>query len=48
MCMVVNGLFQEEAYFAPLALAMFLGLAGMILGAAARNGVAVRGREIIS
>ncbi|MBO6540631.1 MAG: hypothetical protein JJ969_14685 [Rhizobiaceae bacterium] len=37
MCMVVNGLFQEEAYFAPLALALFLGLAGMILGAAARN-----------
>ena len=37
MSMVVNGLFQEEAYFAPLALALFLGLVGMILGAAARN-----------
>jgi hypothetical protein len=48
MCMVVNGLFQEEAYFAPLALAMFLGLAGMILGAAARNGMAGHEREIIS
>lgn len=48
MCMVVNGLFQEEAYFAPLALAMFLGLAGMILGAAARNGVTPYGREIKS
>ena len=39
-CMVVNGLFQEEAYFAPLALALFLGLAGMILGAAVRNRIA--------
>ena len=48
MGMVVNGLFQEEAYFAPLALAMFLGLAGMILGAATRNGIATHGREIIS
>lgn len=37
--MVVTGLFQEEAYFAPLALAMFMGLAGMILGASARAGL---------
>jgi hypothetical protein len=48
MCVVTNGLFQEEAYFAPLALAMFLGLSGMILGAAVRNGFATGGREIIS
>ncbi|MBO6718116.1 MAG: hypothetical protein JJ913_09195 [Rhizobiaceae bacterium] len=39
MCVVANGLFQEEAYFAPLALALFLALAGMVLGAAARNGI---------
>ncbi len=48
MCTVVNGLFQEEAYFAPLALAMFFGLAGMILGAAVRNGISDRDGEIIS
>lgn len=48
MCVVANGLFQEEAYFAPLALAMYLGLAGMILGAAIRNGLAEPDREIIS
>jgi len=40
---LVTGLFQEEAYFAPLALAMFLGLAGMILGAAIRTGLIERG-----
>ena len=39
MAMVVTGLFQEEAYFAPLALAMFMALAGMIVGASARSGV---------
>ena len=48
MGMVVNGLFQEEAHFSPLALALFLALAGMILGAAIRNGVEPPGREIIS
>jgi hypothetical protein len=48
MCVVTNGLFQEEAYFAPLSLAMFLGLAGMILGAAIRNGVATEHREFVS
>ncbi len=48
MCIIVNGLFQEEAYFAPLALAMFLALAGMILGAAARSGLIGRRGEIIS
>ena len=37
--MIANGLFQEEAYFSPLALALFLALAGMILGAALRAGV---------
>ncbi|MDQ2632415.1 MAG: hypothetical protein M3Y78_01615 [Pseudomonadota bacterium] len=39
LTMVVTGLFQEEAYFAPLALAMFMALAGMILGAAVRSGL---------
>ncbi|MEQ1942420.1 hypothetical protein ABMA32_08365 [Mesorhizobium sp. VNQ89] len=36
---VVTGLFQEEAYFAPLALAVFMALAGMIVGAAGRAGL---------
>ncbi len=39
LTIAATGLFQEEAYFAPLALAMFMGLAGMILGAAARAGM---------
>ena len=39
LTMVGTGLFQEEAYFAPLALAMFMALAGMILGAAGRSGM---------
>jgi len=34
---LVNGLFQEEAYFAPLALALALGLTGLSLGAADRR-----------
>ncbi|WP_298352566.1 hypothetical protein [Rhodoblastus sp.] len=33
---MVNGLFQEEAYFAPLALGLVMGLAGLSLGAADR------------
>lgn len=33
-----NGIFQEEAFFAPLALALFMGFAGMILGASVRSG----------
>ncbi|WP_170975715.1 hypothetical protein [Rhizobium sp. FY34] len=37
--MLFNGLFQEEAYFAPLALASLLGLTGMMLGAGIRTGV---------
>jgi hypothetical protein len=37
--MIGTGLFQEEAYFAPLALAMFMALAGMIVGASARAGL---------
>lgn len=37
LAVVGTGLFQEEAYFAPLSLAMYLGLAGMILGAAIRS-----------
>jgi hypothetical protein len=39
LTMVGTGLFQEEAYFAPLALAMFMALAGMIIGAAGRSGL---------
>ena len=39
LAMVGTGLFQEEAYFAPLALAMFMALAGMIVGAAGRSGL---------
>jgi hypothetical protein len=39
LTMVGTGLFQEEAYFAPLALAMIMALAGMIVGAAVRSGV---------
>ncbi len=37
---LVNGLFQEEAYFAPLALGLVMGLAGLSLGAADRALVA--------
>ncbi len=33
---LVNGLFQEEAFFAPLALGLVMGLAGLSLGAADR------------
>lgn len=33
---LVNGIFQEEALFAPLALAMFTGLAGLAIGHAVR------------
>jgi len=39
LVMVTNGLFQEEAFFSPLALALYLGIAGMILGAAVRTGL---------
>jgi hypothetical protein len=39
LTIVGTGLFQEEAYFAPLALAMFMALAGMIVGAAGRSGL---------
>lgn len=39
IAMIANGLFQEEAYFSPLALALFLALAGMILGAALRSSI---------
>jgi hypothetical protein len=39
LTMVGTGLFQEEAYFAPLALALFMALAGMIVGAAGRSGL---------
>jgi ABC-type phosphate/phosphonate transport system permease subunit len=33
---LVNGLFQEEAYFAPLALGLVMGFAGLALGATDR------------
>ena len=39
MTVIMTGLFQEEAYFAPLALGSFMALAGMIVGAGARAGV---------
>lgn len=50
LSVAVTGLFQEEAYFAPLALGMFMGLAGMIVGAAARTGLLARlaGQKIFS
>lgn len=35
--MIGNGFFQEEAFFAPLSLAMYLALAGAIFGAAKRE-----------
>ncbi len=35
--MVATGLFQEEAYFSPLALGLFTALAGMIIGASLRT-----------
>jgi hypothetical protein len=34
---LVNGLFQEEALFSPLAIGLVLALAGLVLGAAART-----------
>lgn len=37
MTMVASGLFQEEAYFSPLALGLFMALAGMIVGASLRT-----------
>ncbi len=36
LVVVVNGLFQEEALFSPLALGLMLGFAGLVLGAAER------------
>lgn len=45
MGVVANGVFQEEAFFAPLALALFLGFAGMILGASVRTGAEDRIRR---
>lgn len=38
MALIVNGLFQEEAYFSPLALAVYMALAGVMLGAGVRTG----------
>ncbi len=38
MALIVNGLFQEEAYFAPLALSIYMALTGMMLGAGVRTG----------
>lgn len=39
LAVLTNGLFQEEALFSPLSFALFLGLAGMIIGAAIRTGL---------
>jgi len=39
LSIVANGLFQEEAYFAPLSLTSFLALGGMIIGAGVREGM---------
>lgn len=36
MVVVVNGLFQEEALFSPLALGLMLGFAGLVIGSAER------------
>jgi hypothetical protein len=36
MVVLVNGLFQEEAYFAPLALGLLMAIVGMTLGATDR------------
>jgi hypothetical protein len=41
----VNGIFQEEALFAPLALGMMCALAGLMLGSAYRTGSAASGSE---
>ncbi len=40
MALTVNGIFQEEAMFAPLALSLMTLLAGLELGLAAQNGAA--------
>lgn len=37
ICMIGNGFFQEEAFFAPLSLALYLALSGAIFGAAKRE-----------
>ncbi len=40
LAILVNGIFQEEALFAPLAMGLMLGFAGVALGSAAREGLA--------
>ncbi len=45
---LVNGLFQEEAYFAPLALGLVMGLAGLSLGAADRALVAASSHGLLA
>jgi len=44
--MLVNGLFQEEAWFAPLALGLVLAFAGLTFGAVDRR-VAAQFRQAI-
>ena len=39
LAVIATGLFQEEAYFSPLALGTFMALAGMVVGASARTGL---------
>lgn len=42
---LVNGIFQEEALFAPLAMGLMLALAGVAIGSAVREGIPVLGPD---
>jgi len=39
LAMLANGIFQEEALFSPLSMALYLMMAGIVIGAAIRTGV---------
>lgn len=39
LAMLANGIFQEEALFAPLSMALYLMLAGVVIGASIRTGL---------
>lgn len=41
LTVLVNGIFQEEALFSPIALGLFVSLNGMILGQAVRKGIKI-------
>jgi hypothetical protein len=45
LAITVNGIFQEEALFAPLALGLLLAFSGLLLGRAYRGGGAGRARH---